>query len=95
VSSSAVDVIVSNTSQNPNGLVAAYGFNQGSGVQVARTQRRRAEERTSGTALGWSRDEERPAEACRRASTVRARNVTSHGIPRPDRDPAPWSRCPD
>jgi len=35
VSSSAVDVIVSNTSQNPNGLVAAYGFNQGSGVQVA------------------------------------------------------------
>jgi hypothetical protein len=30
-----VDVVVSNSSQNPSGLVASYGFNQGSGVQVA------------------------------------------------------------
>jgi hypothetical protein len=29
-----VTVIVSNTSQTPNGLVAAFSFNQGSGVQV-------------------------------------------------------------
>ena len=34
-SEAQVDVTVSNTSQNPAGLVAAYGFNQGSGVQVA------------------------------------------------------------
>ena len=34
-SSSIVDVLVSNSSQNPSGLVAAYGFNEGSGVQVA------------------------------------------------------------
>jgi hypothetical protein len=33
-SSSAVNVFVSNSSQNPSGLVAAYGFNQGSGVQA-------------------------------------------------------------
>ena len=32
---STVNVSVSNTSQSPNGLVAAYGFNEGSGVQVA------------------------------------------------------------
>jgi hypothetical protein len=34
-SDASVDVAVSNSSQNPSGLVAAYGFNQGSGVQVA------------------------------------------------------------
>jgi hypothetical protein len=33
-SQSTVNVTVSNTSQNPSGLVAAYGFNEGSGVQV-------------------------------------------------------------
>jgi hypothetical protein len=33
-SQAAVDVVVSNTSQTPGGLVAAYGFNSGSGVQV-------------------------------------------------------------
>ena len=31
---SAVDVVVSNTSQTPGGLVAAFGFNEGAGVQV-------------------------------------------------------------
>jgi hypothetical protein len=31
---STVNVFVSNTSQNPSGLVAAYGFNEASGVQV-------------------------------------------------------------
>jgi YD repeat-containing protein len=33
-SQAAVDVVVSNTAQTPGGLVAAYGFNEGSGVQV-------------------------------------------------------------
>jgi hypothetical protein len=33
--SSTVNVSVSNTAQTPTGLVAAYGFNEGSGVQVA------------------------------------------------------------
>ena len=33
-SPATANVIVSNTSQTPGGLVAAYGFNQGSGVQV-------------------------------------------------------------
>jgi hypothetical protein len=33
-SSSEVDVTVQNSAQNPNGLVAAFGFNEGSGVQV-------------------------------------------------------------
>jgi hypothetical protein len=32
---STVTVTVSNTTQTPTGLVAAYGFNEGSGVQVA------------------------------------------------------------
>src|SRR5262249_41990272 len=32
---SSVGVTVSNSSTNPSGLVAAYGFNEGSGVQVA------------------------------------------------------------
>jgi fibronectin type 3 domain-containing protein len=31
---SSVTVVVSNTSQTPSGLVAAYGFNEGGGVQV-------------------------------------------------------------
>jgi hypothetical protein len=34
-SQATVDVVVSNASQSPGGLVAAYGFNEGSGVQVA------------------------------------------------------------
>jgi fibronectin type 3 domain-containing protein len=33
-SQATVDVVVSNTSQTPSGLVAAYGFNEGMGVQV-------------------------------------------------------------
>jgi Concanavalin A-like lectin/glucanases superfamily/Galactose oxidase-like, Early set domain/Bacterial Ig domain/Carboxypeptidase regulatory-like domain/Kelch motif len=33
-SPASVNIVVSNTSQTPGGLVAAYGFNQGSGVQV-------------------------------------------------------------
>jgi Concanavalin A-like lectin/glucanases superfamily/Domain of unknown function (DUF1929)/Bacterial Ig domain/Kelch motif len=33
-SQATVDVVVSNTSQTPSGLVAAYGFNEGIGVQV-------------------------------------------------------------
>src|SRR6266513_579254 len=33
--SSTSSFVVSNTAQSPSGLVAAYGFNEGSGVQVA------------------------------------------------------------
>jgi len=33
-SEATVDVVVSNTSETPTGLVAAYGFNEGIGVQV-------------------------------------------------------------
>src|SRR5207247_7440840 len=34
-SQATVNVVVSNTAQSPSGLVAAYGFNDGRGVQVA------------------------------------------------------------